>query len=178
MELQTLFGRTLNLNWIPQDFDTFPISFCHALVMELQTLFGRMLNLNWIPPRLWHISDIFSPCSWYGVADAFWSYTQPKLDTPLHRTLNLNWIPPRIWHISNIFSPCPWYGVADAFWSYAQPKLDTPKNWYISIAYALGQKKVRSISRCIYNSGHLLHYFDYIFHPACLFHPAPLILQW
>ena len=145
MELQTLFGRTLNLNWIPQDFDTFPISFCHALDLELQMLFGCTLNLNWIPQDF----DTF-PISFRHALDM-------ELQMLFGRTLNLNWIPPRLWHISDIFSPCPWYGVADAFWSYAQPKLDTPKNWYISIAYAHGQKKVRSISRCIYNSGHLLH---------------------
>ena len=66
----------------PQDVDTNLIYFCHFLDTELQTLFGRMLNLNWIPPRLWHISDIFSPCPWSRVADAFWLYAQPKLDTP------------------------------------------------------------------------------------------------
>ena len=66
----------------PQDFNIFPTSFHHALDMELQMLFGRTLNLNWIPPRLWHISDIFSPCPWSRVADTFWSYAQPELDTP------------------------------------------------------------------------------------------------
>ena len=120
-----------------------------------QMLFSCMLNLNWIPPRIWHISDIFLPCPWYGVADVFWSYAQPKLDTPRlwhisniflpcpwSRVADAFWLyaqpkldTPRLWHISDIFSPCPWYGVADAFWSYAQPKLDTPKTlthfWYL-----------------------------------------------
>ena len=108
MKLQMLFGRMLNLNWIPpkdlmqiryvfslpliwncrcpvedpQGFEANLISFCHALYLKLQMLLGCTLNLNWRSQRIWQKSDTFLPCPWYGFVDAFLSYIQPKFDTP------------------------------------------------------------------------------------------------
>ena len=104
--------------------------------MKLQMLFCCTTNLNWIPSKIWTKSNIFSPCLWYEVADAFLLYAQTKLDTS--KTLTQIWYlfaMPLIWSC--------WCFLVDA-----RPKLDTLKD-FMQIRYVFALPLIW-IWRCIF----------------------------